>query len=86
MRRKASPTSFSWDAEFTRRLFTELNRDLLWSLGDGNIFILSDSDEEEEAREEVTTDAEAAPPSVVNSPSQLSPLATLMMHPMGARW
>jgi hypothetical protein len=85
MRRKASPTSFSRDAEFTRRLFTELNRDLLWSLGDGNIFILSDSDEEEEAREEVTTDAEAAPPSVVNSPAQPSPLATLMMHPMGAR-
>jgi hypothetical protein len=35
----------SWDEEFARRLFGELNHDLLGLLGDGKIIILSDSDE-----------------------------------------
>jgi hypothetical protein len=38
----------SCDEEFTRRLFGDLNRDILGPLGDGKIIILSDSDEEEE--------------------------------------
>jgi hypothetical protein len=57
------------DEEFTRRLFGELNRELLGPPGDGNVIILSDSDEEEEVREEINTDAEATPPSTVNSPA-----------------
>jgi hypothetical protein len=58
----------SRDEEFARRLFGELNRRLLGPPDNGNVTILNDSDEEEETREEVTADAEAAPPSVVNSP------------------
>jgi hypothetical protein len=38
----------SRDEEFTKRLFGDLNRDVLGLLGDGKIIILSDSDEEEE--------------------------------------
>jgi hypothetical protein len=53
--------------EFARRLFGELNRRLLGPPDDGNVIILGDSDEEEEVRKEVTTDADAASPSVVNS-------------------
>ncbi len=49
------------DEEFTKRLFGDLNRDVLGPPGDGKIIILSDSDEEEEACEETTSDAEATP-------------------------
>jgi hypothetical protein len=41
-------TDVSRDEEFTRRLFGDLNRDVLGSHGDVKIIILSDSDEEEE--------------------------------------
>jgi hypothetical protein len=57
----------SRDEEFTRRLFGDLNRGLLGPPSDGNVLFLNDSDEEEEVREEITTDAEATPPSAVNS-------------------
>jgi hypothetical protein len=57
------------DKEFARKLFDELNRELLGPSGDGNIIILSDFDEEEEVHEEITVDAKADPPSVVNSPA-----------------
>jgi hypothetical protein len=59
----------TWDEEFTRKLFNDLNRGLLGPLGDGNIIVLSDSNEEEEACEEAATGADAAPPSVVKSPA-----------------
>jgi hypothetical protein len=58
-----------WDEEFARRLFGDLNYDVLGLPGDGKIFILSDSDEEEEVREEKVTDNEAAPSSVARSPT-----------------
>jgi tricorn protease-like protein len=49
----------SWNEEFARRLFGDLNRDVLGLSDDGKIIILSDSDEEEEeVREEKTTDTE----------------------------
>jgi hypothetical protein len=57
------------DEEFTRQLFGDLNHRLLGSPGDGNVIILSDSDEEEEVHEEDTADAEVTPPSTVNSPA-----------------
>jgi hypothetical protein len=57
------------DEEFTRRLFGELNCERPRPPGDDNIIILSDSDKEEEAREEITAGAEAALPSTVNSPA-----------------
>jgi hypothetical protein len=54
-------TDTAWDAEFTKWLFGDLNRDLLGPHGNGKVIIISDSDEEEEAREETTSDAEATP-------------------------
>jgi hypothetical protein len=51
----------SWDEEFTRRLFGDLNCDIFRPPGDGKIIIFSDSDEEEEkVREEKTTSIEDA--------------------------
>jgi hypothetical protein len=50
------------DAEFARRLFGNLNRDLLRPPDDGKVIVLNDSNEEEEAREKTVADVEAAPP------------------------
>jgi hypothetical protein len=62
----------SQDEEFTRRLFSDLNRDFLGPLSDSKIIILSDSDEEEEEmREEKVTDAEATPSSAARSPAPI---------------
>jgi hypothetical protein len=58
----------SRDEELARKLFDDLNRDILEPLGDGKIIVLSDSDDEDEAHEDVTVNAEAAPPSAVNVP------------------
>jgi hypothetical protein len=49
----------SHDFEFAQRLFGELNRVILGPPGDDKIIILSDSDEEQ-VREENTTDTEDA--------------------------
>jgi hypothetical protein len=59
----------SRDEEFTKQLFSDLNRGLLGPPDHRNIIILSNSDEEEEVHEEDTADAEATPPSTVNSPA-----------------
>jgi hypothetical protein len=64
----------SWDEEFTRRLYGDLNRDVLGPPGNDKIIILSDSDEEEEeVREEntVSTD-DAATSTDVNPASTVS--------------
>jgi hypothetical protein len=39
----------SCDTEFTKKLFGDLNCDILGLLGDGKVIILDDSDEEKEA-------------------------------------
>jgi hypothetical protein len=49
----------SWDEEFARRLFGDLNHGVLEPPGDGKVIILSDSDKEEEVCEEYAVDAEA---------------------------
>jgi hypothetical protein len=59
----------SWDEEFARRLFGDLNRGVLGPLDDGKVIILNDSGEEEEVHEEDATDAKAAPSSAVKSPT-----------------
>jgi hypothetical protein len=60
----------SWDAEFTKRLFGDLNRDFHGHPDDDKVIILSNSDEEEEVREEITVDAEVASSSAAGiSPS-----------------
>jgi hypothetical protein len=58
----------SRDEELARKLFSDLNRDILRPPGDGKIIVLSDSDDKDEAHEDAAVDAEAAPPSTVNSP------------------
>jgi hypothetical protein len=57
----------SRDEEFTRKLFDDLNRDILGPPGDGKIIVISDSDDEDETHEDATVNAEAAPPSATNS-------------------
>jgi hypothetical protein len=77
----------SWDEEFARRLFGDLNRGLLGLPGDGSVIVLRDSDEEEEVHEEVTTDAdaEAAPPSDVNSLAPFVFVADVDDAPVGVQ-
>jgi hypothetical protein len=55
------------DAEFARRLFGNLNRDLLGPPDDGKVIVLSDFKEEEEVHEETAADAEATPSTAVKS-------------------
>jgi hypothetical protein len=57
----------SWDEELARKLFGDLNRDILEPPDDGKIIVLSDSNDEDEAHEDATVNAEATPPSAVNS-------------------
>jgi hypothetical protein len=58
----------SRDEELARKLFGDLNRDILRPPDDGKIIILSDSDDEDEVHEDVAVNVEAAPPFAVNSP------------------
>jgi hypothetical protein len=48
----------SHDEEFTRKLFDDLNRDILRPPGDGKIIIIDNSDDDDEAQEEGTIGAE----------------------------
>jgi hypothetical protein len=57
----------SRDEEFARKLFDDLNRDILGPPDDGKIIVLSDSDDEDEAHEDAAVNVEAASPSAVNS-------------------
>jgi hypothetical protein len=54
----------SRDAEFVRKFFGDLNRDILGPPGDDKVIILIDSDEEKEAPDEKTADIELAATSV----------------------
>jgi hypothetical protein len=58
----------SWDEKLARKLFGDLNCDILGRPSDGKIIILSDSDDEDEAHEDAAVNTEAAPPYVVDSP------------------
>jgi hypothetical protein len=57
----------SRDEEFARKLFGDLNRDILGPPDDGKLIVISDSDDEDETHEDAAGNAEAAPPSAVNS-------------------
>jgi hypothetical protein len=59
----------SWDEEFIKRIFGDLNCDVLGLSDDDKIIILNDfnDEEEEEVHEEDAADAEAAPSFVVRS-------------------
>jgi hypothetical protein len=56
----------SRDEELTRKLFGDLNRDILGPPDDGKIIVLSDSDDEDEMHEDAAVNTEAAPPSAAN--------------------
>jgi hypothetical protein len=63
-------TDISQDEEFTRRLFGDLNHDVLEPPDDDKIIVLSDSNEEEEdVHEEKTTDTEDAVTSAAVNPT-----------------
>jgi hypothetical protein len=70
------PSSFivdtSHDEELARKLFGDLNRDILRPPGDGKIIVLDDSDDDNEAQEEKTTDIESttAPASTDDTPAE----------------
>jgi hypothetical protein len=55
------------DEELTRKLFGDLNRDILGLPGDGKIIVLNDSDNEDGTHEDAAVNAEAAPHSAANS-------------------
>jgi hypothetical protein len=57
----------SRDEEFVRKLFGDLNCDILGPPGDGKIIVISDSDDEDEMHEDAAVNAKAAPPSTANS-------------------
>jgi hypothetical protein len=62
----------SRDEEFTKRLFGDLNHELLRPPDDDKVIILSDSDEEEEEVHQETADVEAVLSSAVKSPTSTS--------------
>jgi hypothetical protein len=65
-------TDVSWDEEFIKILFDDLNRDVLGLPGNGKI-ILSDSDEEEEeVRKEKTTGTEDVATFAVVNPASIA--------------
>jgi hypothetical protein len=64
---EGSVADTSRDEEFTRKLFGDLNRDILGPPGDGKIIVISDSDDEDETHEDAAVNTEAAPPSAANS-------------------
>jgi hypothetical protein len=75
----------SRDEELARKLFGDLNLDILGPPGDGKIIVLSDSDDEDEAHEDAAVNAEAIPPSAVNSPVTLSSTADADKTPDGVQ-
>jgi hypothetical protein len=58
----------SHDAEFARKLFGDLNRDILEPPGDDKVIIIDDSDEEKDAPDEKMTGTKLAATSVVVNP------------------
>jgi hypothetical protein len=61
----------SRDEEFTRKLFGDLNRDILGSPGDDKIIIIDDSDDDDDAQEEGTAsiDPMTVPASATDAPA-----------------
>jgi hypothetical protein len=68
-----SVTDTSQDEELARKLFGDLNRDILGPPGDGKIIVLSDSDDEDEMHKDAAVNTEAAPPSAANPADSPTP-------------
>jgi hypothetical protein len=64
----------SRDEEFARKLFGELNRDILGPPGDDKVIIIDDFDDDDAVQEEGTTDIDptAVPASAVDAPTGTS--------------
>jgi hypothetical protein len=62
----------SRDVEIARKLFGDLNHDILGPPGDGKIIILDDSDDDGEAQEKTTAEIEytVAPASANDAPAE----------------
>jgi hypothetical protein len=75
----------SHDEDFAKRLFGDLIHDVLGLPGDGKIIILSDSNEEEEVREEKATSAEAIATSVAINPASITSTADADKAPKGVQ-
>jgi hypothetical protein len=67
----------SRDEEFTRKLFGDLNRDIVGTPGDGKIIIIDDSDDNNKAQEEETADIE---PTVVPASAADAPVGERVDH------
>jgi hypothetical protein len=68
-------TDTSRDAEFTRKLFCDLNHDIIGQPGDGMVIILDDSDEEKEAPDEKTAGTKLTATSAAVNPAPTAPTA-----------
>jgi hypothetical protein len=66
----------SRDAELAKKLFDDLNRDILGPLGDGKIIVIDDSEEENEAQEEKTIGIESTTASASTDPASSAPTST----------
>jgi hypothetical protein len=75
----ATPNT-SWDGDIAHKLFSNLNCGLLGPLGDGNVIVIINSEEEHE----VHKDDRATPVFLLWIPRLYPPLLpTMMMHLMG---
>jgi hypothetical protein len=63
----------SRDAELTKKLFADLNCDILGPPGNGKIIVLDDFDEENEAHEEKTAGIESTAASASVDPTSSAP-------------
>jgi hypothetical protein len=66
----------SRDAEFIRKLFGDLNHDILGPLGDSKVIILDNFDEEKEAPDEKTIGTELVATSAAVNPATTTSAAT----------
>jgi hypothetical protein len=59
----------SHDDKFTRKLFSDLNHDILGSPGDGKIIIIDDSDDDAQEEETAGIKPTAVPTSATDAPA-----------------
>jgi hypothetical protein len=73
----------SCDAEFARRLFSDLNHNVLGPHDDGKVIIINDSDDEGDAREETAAAVDVAPSAAVKSLAPTTSATNADEDPMG---
>jgi hypothetical protein len=63
------------DAELAKKLFGDLNHDILMPPGDGKIIVLDDSDDKTEKHEEKTADIEPTTAPASTDPASSAPIS-----------